>query len=157
MNPFNLPGPQFLTFYLVLIGLAFLLGLTLHYILLRPWSKPSSASLDLHHYEIGYLAGGAKSVVQSAIARMTHNTHLVADGKTRRIVRRSENPVVDGHPLEQAIYEHTNDQEGVSTNEIYRQTAHIAEESAKRPQELELIVPEENKSLNRIATCLMAH
>ena len=60
MNPFDLPGPQFLLFYIIFAGLV-ILGLVLWR--RRAESSPSTPRIDLSDpYLIAYLRGGEKEV-----------------------------------------------------------------------------------------------
>ncbi len=84
MNPFDLPGPQFLVFFVVIFLMGVALTVYLRWYLRLPTPDPWAESPRFSPYEIAYLAGGEPIALQTAIAKMVHEgtlTHLPADHK----------------------------------------------------------------------------
>ncbi|HEY9908433.1 MAG TPA: TIGR04222 domain-containing membrane protein, partial [Thermosynechococcaceae cyanobacterium] len=69
-NPLNFTGPEFLTFYIVLIVVGLPLAFWLRNYLRQPDGDPRRPFLKLNDYETAYLAGGAGRVVDTAIASL---------------------------------------------------------------------------------------
>jgi uncharacterized protein (TIGR04222 family) len=101
MDPFDLPGPQFLLLYAVLVALGFLLAW-----LLRRSARAPADELDhdpdLHPYEVAHLAGGPTQAVNAALARLIEAGVLKLDDKGEWLSR-TGTELAPFHPLEQAI------------------------------------------------------
>jgi uncharacterized protein (TIGR04222 family) len=77
MNPFDLPGPQFLVFYLVLSALVILVVVFLR----RSAESPATPKLDLSDpYLIAYLRGGEPEALRVATVSLIDRKLLVATG-----------------------------------------------------------------------------
>lgn len=100
MNPFDLPGPQFLLFYAVLFVV--LMGLAAYF----RWSlRLPSDDIDIESLkpsEVAYLAGGADRAIDAAIARLVHSQVLAVDTSQGRLTKKRDVPV-DAPKLERAI------------------------------------------------------
>lgn len=100
MNPFDLPGPQFLLFYLIFAGVV-IAGLAF-------WRRRAELSagaprLDLSDpYLIAYLRGGEAEVLRVATVSLIDRGLLVRNG---RQLQRAENASPDSvrRPVEQAL------------------------------------------------------
>src|SRR4051812_28726052 len=77
MNPFDLPGPEFLALYIPLVLVTLIGAGALRWLLRRPAEEPPDSDLELGPYEVAYLAGGPTLVVNAALARMV-NQDIVA-------------------------------------------------------------------------------
>jgi hypothetical protein len=63
MNPFDLPGPEFLVFYIVLAALT-LAALVLH----RRAAESAGSPVTLSHpYQVAYLRGGWREALSVAV------------------------------------------------------------------------------------------
>jgi uncharacterized protein (TIGR04222 family) len=102
MNPLDLPGPEFLVFYLVTAVAAVLSGFALRRALRLP-ADDADMPVHLSSCEIAYLAGGKKLAVHAAIARVVHEKCLTLDAATRTLTVQGPIPR-DAQPLEQAVY-----------------------------------------------------
>jgi uncharacterized protein (TIGR04222 family) len=100
VNPFDLPGPQFLLFYIILAGVV-IFGLVF-------WRRRAELSaeapkLDLSDpYLIAYLRGGEAEVLRVATVSLIDRGLLVRNG---RQIQRAENASPDSvrRPVEQAL------------------------------------------------------
>jgi len=100
VNPFDLPGPQFLLFYIIFAGLV-ILGLV--FWRRRAESSASTPRIDLSDpYLIAYLRGGEKEVLRVATVTLIDRGLLVRSG---RQIQRAENasPASVRLPVEQAL------------------------------------------------------
>lgn len=100
MNPFDLPGPQFLLVYIVFAGLV-IAGLV--FARRRAELSPSTPRIDLSDpYLIAFLRGGEKEVLRVATVTLIQRGLLVRDGKR---IQRAENASPDSVriPIEQAL------------------------------------------------------
>lgn len=100
MNPFYLPGPQFLLFYIMFAGLV-IAGLV--FWRRRAESLASTPRIDLSDpYLIAYLRGGEKEVLRVATVTLIDRGLLVRSG---RQIQRAENASPDSVriPVEQAL------------------------------------------------------
>ena len=100
MNPFDLPGPQFLLVYIIFAGLV-ISGLV--FARRRAELSPSTARIDLSDpYLIAFLRGGEKEVLRVATVTLIQRGLLVRDGKQ---IQRAENssPNSVRIPIEQAL------------------------------------------------------
>src|SRR5579862_510756 len=103
MNVFDLRGPDFLSFFLVLLGLMFVAALLLRWGLRGPGGDMSHLVPSLDATEAAYLAGGPKMVVDTALAGLVH-------GGAIKLQRSSGTFSVNGplignpNPVERAVY-----------------------------------------------------
>lgn len=100
MNPFDLPGPQFLLFYIIFAGVV-IGGLV--FWRRRAELSPSAPKLDLSDpYLIAYLRGGEAEVLRVATVALIDRGLLVRVGKQ---IQRAENASPDSvrRPVEQAL------------------------------------------------------
>jgi uncharacterized protein (TIGR04222 family) len=98
VNPFDLPGPQFLMFYLALLAgsgavrLLFWRSLDQSAAPVRPMTEP---------YQISYLRGGAEETVKVAVAILAHRGWLSVEGEMIRNETSAAENVAD--PIEKAV------------------------------------------------------
>src|SRR6266540_2399800 len=92
MYPFNLPGPEFLGFYVIVFGVAVILALIVRELLRVPAGTPVPGSLDLSAYEVAFLAGGESHAVNVALANMIHRELLAVNVSRRTVSRRDDLP-----------------------------------------------------------------
>src|SRR4051794_2850821 len=103
MNPFDLPGPQFLAFYAVLFVAALVVASILRRSLRQPDASGAYETADLTGLDIAYLAGGRPLATQAALASLVQRGNLTvsADGKKVTVAQ----PLVgDVPPLERELY-----------------------------------------------------
>lgn len=100
MNPFDLPGPQFLLLYIIFAGLV-IAGLV--FSRRRAELSPSTPRIDLSDpYLIAFLRGGEKEVLRVATVTLIERGLLV---RNEQQIQRAENASPDSvrRPIEQAL------------------------------------------------------
>lgn len=114
MNVFDLRGGEFLKFYAVLLAGATAAAFILRWILRAP-GEPSRLITQLDPYEAAYLTGGARMVVNTALASLVHSGSLamISSQKLKAIPALPE----ASPPIEQAV--HTMVADGRRVNEIH--------------------------------------
>ena len=75
MNPFNLPGPAFLAFY-VTFGIALIAGACIYWFFR---TRRVETPVLTNPYEIAYLRGGAAEAVRVAVIGLLERNILEAD------------------------------------------------------------------------------
>ena len=101
-NPFNFRGPDFLRFYLMVIGI----GVGLAYYLRLRLQQSTDISPDgfpqVDVYETAYLAAGNYRAINTAIVNLVQRGHLRLLPETRSLALVDDLPE-NSHPLEQAV------------------------------------------------------
>jgi uncharacterized protein (TIGR04222 family) len=72
MDVFDLRGPEFLEFYLMLLGAMVLVAAVLRHMLRVPAEPVPGFAANLDPYETAYLAGGHRMAVDAALAGLVH-------------------------------------------------------------------------------------
>jgi len=103
MNPFAYPGPQFLVFYAVLLGVVLFVALLVRSLMRQP-SSTLDEDLDetLHPYEIAYLAGGETAAIDACIVRLFRVGVLRNSSVRGQIEHTGRRLADDSHALEKA-------------------------------------------------------
>jgi uncharacterized protein (TIGR04222 family) len=106
MNPLDLRGPEFLTWYLQCFALAAGLFFVLRWLLSRP---PPEAALsrdrELDPFEIAWLEGGPAAVVRAALASLHHRKLItMQDGV---VVRHASESTTALPPIEEKVFRGT--------------------------------------------------
>jgi uncharacterized protein (TIGR04222 family) len=149
MNPFDLPGPQFLALYAAMV----LAGVVLAFIVRRKSRTPSHDLLEdprLNPYEVAHLAGGAPATVNAALARLVNVKALDLDDKGASL-HRGGGEYKPVHPLESAILGTAG--EAFKVKEVREAAALEVGHIRKRLEDLDL---EMNDEKRRTAGCLPA-
>ena len=84
-NPFDWRGPQFLQFYICLVGCAVTLAMVARHLLSQPTDGPPAADLALSDTEIAFLNGGPALVADMTITRLHNRGLLEVDAKNATI------------------------------------------------------------------------
>jgi uncharacterized protein (TIGR04222 family) len=136
--PLNLPGPQFLFVYIVLMIAAAILARWIKRRLVSPpWSNAQHINVDA--YEAAYLRGGANEAIDTGIAVLVQKQLLKVSKATRTI--KTAAPLPAGtHWFEKAIHQAVGSS-GHTINEIRRSPIIAANTAqlADRLQQWELI------------------
>lgn len=104
MNPFNLPGPQFLVLYGCLFVVATALAVVLRLVLRPPHDEPKFDLDKLKPYMVAYLAGGARGALAAAMANLVQ-TDVLKVGMASGDVSQSGTLPDDSHPVEDFVFE----------------------------------------------------
>jgi uncharacterized protein (TIGR04222 family) len=83
MNPFDLPGPEFLGLYAVLFVAAVTVAVFLRWYLRLPSDEPPRDGIELTAHEVAYLAGGPVLAVNAAMARRQNDAGFLTSRKER--------------------------------------------------------------------------
>src|SRR5262249_7894118 len=145
MTPFDLTGPEFLTLYAVVVGVAVVAGVLLRRSLRGP-ADPPLETPRLDPYEAAHLAGGATLAVNAAVARLVHADVLKLDESSGTLHRHGELPA-DAHPLEKAAYDAN--LEALTVRELRVAVAPEAAKIRERLEQLGLELPAEQASKAR--------
>src|SRR4051794_30100698 len=132
MNPLDLPGPQFLLLYIVLMVVAAIIARRIKRSLVSPqWSTMRRINLD--PYEAAYLRGGARQAIDAAVAVLAQKRTLEIS-KTVRTIRTTAAPLPAGtHWFEKAVHQAIGLQPGCviadlrSSSSLTRQAERLAE------------------------------
>ncbi|HKQ03625.1 MAG TPA: TIGR04222 domain-containing membrane protein [Blastocatellia bacterium] len=102
INPLDMPGPQFLKLYVVLMIVAAILARLLKRALVSPrWSDQRHINLD--PYEAAYLRGGARQAIDAAIAMLAQR-QLLKVSRSAHTVSTSGPLPAGAHWFEQAVH-----------------------------------------------------
>jgi uncharacterized protein (TIGR04222 family) len=151
-NVFDLRGPDFLLFYLILL----FLGLVFAFALRQLLRGPGDGGVDLgkggalHPLEVAYLAGGPKAAIDAAAAALVHREALMVSKTNRYLQPRGSPPPQNLHPLEKAIFEVVSVEGGKAVGAVRRDLRAAADRLTSRLESLELTPPIERRALIRV-------
>ncbi|HJU69040.1 MAG TPA: TIGR04222 domain-containing membrane protein [Gemmatimonadaceae bacterium] len=86
MGILDLPGPQFLSLYLGLLGIAGPVAIFLRHWLRRPGGSVDVRFLKLRPFEIGYLAGGDRQAVSAMVASLAKDNVVTVGEREPTII-----------------------------------------------------------------------
>ena len=93
INPLDLPGPQFLQPYLLLLVAArSAAAMILRWALRLPADEPVGEDVRLGPYEVAYLAGGEQLAANAAIASLVQRRVLAVDPAGRKLIAQKPLP-----------------------------------------------------------------
>ncbi len=141
MNPFDLPGPEFLVLYVGVFIVAAGFAAALRWVLRGPGDEPPAEALDLSPYEVTYLAGGARLAIDAAMVRLIHRGALQIDASSRRLAQRVEQPPEGLHPLERAVFAAAGPAPGTLVPHVRRAVDGTAAKLRDRLDELGVLLP----------------
>ena len=102
INPLDMPGPQFLKLYVVLMIAAAILARLLKRALVSPrWSD--QRHIDLDPYEAAYLRGGARQAIDAANAMLAQRQLLKVSGSAHTVSTSGPLPA-GAHWFEQVVH-----------------------------------------------------
>ena len=91
MNPFDLPGPKFLTLWFVGAGVLWIVCVLVRIAMTsKRWTRPTiyELSSSLHPTEIAYLEGGIERSIEAAVAGLHHRGVIEINGSDLTYVER---------------------------------------------------------------------
>lgn len=103
---FNFTGPYFLGFYAELLIIAVFGGWLIRQRYRRPGDPIPIEELNLHPYEVAYLAGKEKLAINASLAHLVHAGALQADAGEHKVKAVAELPP-GSHELDQELYGQT--------------------------------------------------
>ncbi len=126
LGPLDLPGPQFLGLYAVLLVLAVVLGIAIPR-MLRPAGTPAPVTDE---DELAYLAGGETRLTESVTARLLASGAIAMEGARRFAILRHDNAKSPGEVAVLSL--HSPASWGQIANAVRPHAQTIAERLARR-------------------------
>jgi uncharacterized protein (TIGR04222 family) len=151
MGILDLPGPDFLNFYIVCVGVAVVLGLILRAALRGMGGMVPAEVSQLEPLEVACLTGGERLAVNTAIATLYRRGAVRLTGKTRSL-EASKSFAGQVHPLEAAIYRFVAAAPAREINAIHRDVS--VESVMQRPQRLGLMLPTGRRRASALMSAL---
>ncbi|MDG2618080.1 TIGR04222 domain-containing membrane protein [Thermoleptolyngbya sichuanensis XZ-Cy5] len=152
-NPLDLRGPEFLQFYLFVLGSTLLVAWALRRWLRQPGTVEGQSLPPLDPYEVAYLVGGADRAIDTAIvsmARLQPPAIVAQEGFLVPLVV----PEPSQHPLERAILESMNGSKA-TVQSLRRDTARATETLRSRLQALGLALSPAQAAKARLYPALL--
>lgn len=153
MNPFDLPGPEFLQLYGAWLVAAVVAAALLRWRLRQPAAE-LAVRPELSLYEAAYLAGGAEWAANAALTRLVDAGVLEVDAAQAKLTVRAELPAA-ADPLEVAIHQAAQGNEGQPIKEVRAATAAQLSRDRQRLLELGLLVADGQALLARCVPALV--
>jgi uncharacterized protein (TIGR04222 family) len=150
MNPFDWHGPEFLTLYLIVLGLAVGAALVVRLWMCEPGGEMPAAARDLSPYAIAYLSGGARQATDAAIIRLIHHEILRITGSPVQLAQRSDVLPADAHTLEEVVFRACDDASGTPLERVRQRAASTAEALRLPLAELGLVLSASQASLAQL-------
>ncbi len=147
MNPFDLPGPEFLAFYAALALVAGSGTWWLRRLLLGPDGPVDPRITDLHPYEVSFLSGGMERAVESAVSNLVRQQYLQVTPEKRELTVHKK-LYAHPHPLEAMIHSEAN---GATVEELVKTAQPLRARLEQKLHQLELIP--DGSTLGRISLC----
>lgn len=135
MNPFDLPGPKFLLFYLVTLAIAILIATLLRRWLISSGEDFSVRRVTVDPYEAAYLRGGAQQAINTAIAMLVQIKALKISKTTLSF---SSSHVAATHPVEQAILKTISSKAGQDISKV-RTSLSLKDEINRMAERLKML------------------
>jgi uncharacterized protein (TIGR04222 family) len=108
-NIFNLTGPQFLLFYVCALAWAVIVPLILVFVLRRPGLVPERFDAELDSFDLAFLAGGRRRMMDAAVVSLWQRELLRVD-KYKHTVAPVPRPQKERlHPVETFVWETVKD------------------------------------------------
>ncbi len=156
MNPFDLPGPEFLQLYAIVLIVAVIVAYLARWLLRLPGGAAPAPAFDLTPYEVAYLSGGAALAIDAAVVRLVQLGVLFLDVGARRLSQRSVVALpARAHPLEQAVHRAAAEDIGTKVEKVRDETTAVADELREPLDELGLLIPRERVGLVRLVPGLV--
>lgn len=152
MNPFDLTGPQFLGFYIVLAITVIVVATMLRSALRLPDDEPTADMLQLDPYAIAYLAGDADLAVNAAIACLVQRDLVKVDAGTRKLSHTGQTPA-KLRSMENYVYQGIGS--GKTVQEVRDVVAKRCNEIGARLQQTELVCNDARATVGRLLPTLL--
>jgi uncharacterized protein (TIGR04222 family) len=153
MNVLDLRGPEFLRFYLAVLAVVLVAAGVLRRSLRHPGGDlPPGRRPQLHPLEVAYLSGGARGIIDAAIAGLVQRRHLGVD-KIRRTLTVGMAPD-RATPLEEAVWEAVDAKAG-NVSQVRRAVSDMTRSATSRLQSLGLVVTDSQAAGARLLPALL--
>jgi uncharacterized protein (TIGR04222 family) len=119
MNPFDLLGPDFLVFYLIVAAVVAVLAAWLRWHLRQPTDPGDVRPSALSPYHLAYLADGPKLAMNAAAAALVQQGALGVGSRTGQLAP-TDTPPQPAHPLEGAVHAYLAEQGGCTLRQLHR-------------------------------------
>jgi uncharacterized protein (TIGR04222 family) len=160
MSVFDLPGPEFLKFYLLLLAVCVAGSVAFRFLIRTPAEElRGTTPRTLGALEVAYLAGGARAVTDAAVAALLHREVIRVEAPPvgpSRLVAAYPMPV-DATPTEVAAYSAIAGagKDGATLSQVRRTARETAETVATPLRKLQLIVDDAQGVALRAAPALL--
>jgi len=150
MNPFDLPGPQFLGLYAALFVAGLAVAVFLRWALRQPSDEPDPDSFNLAPLDTAYLAGGASLAVNAAVSRLAHQGALTASASQRKLFRKEGGALQRGATaFEKAIFDAVDPISGTAIADLRKEVTDELTPLRQRLQEAGLVVSDDQAAMAR--------
>jgi uncharacterized protein (TIGR04222 family) len=150
MNPFDLRGPDFLAFYVVVFWGVVAVATWLRWLLRQPSDEPRSASLELSSYEVAFLSGGEELTFNAAIIRLVDQGALAVDFQDRKLTASADGVRSDASELERAVYSAVEGETGTAIDAVRQVASFQMAPLRQRLQGRGLLMPDHREWAARV-------
>lgn len=152
MNPFDLPGPQFLVVYVTVLAVGTVAAVIVRRMLRGPVATSASdESLELTPCEVACLASGRRLAVDTTLAALVQRQLLTVDAVNKKF--RADGSATLTDPVEKAVYRAASSRpEGATVREIRKEAGSAVVEVEDRLASAGLFVPASRKWAMRFAS-----
>jgi uncharacterized protein (TIGR04222 family) len=154
MNPLDLKGPEFLGLYACLFVGVLLAALWLRRSLRSNGAEPPPEGVNLAPYEVAYLAGGERLVVNAALANLVQQNALAVRPTERRVTVIAP-PRDDAPTVEKAVYARCGATSDQGLKRLHASVPASATRVGDRLRELGLVLRAEETVKVRLGPCLL--
>ncbi|MGB7157100.1 MAG: TIGR04222 domain-containing membrane protein [Tepidisphaeraceae bacterium] len=155
MSILDLRGPEFLQVFLTLFLLLIAAGLVFRWLMAGPFDDHPSHEPDLAPLEVAYLAGGAKSATDAAIASLVHRDVLTVRNSAPRALRVAAMLPDDATPLETAVYVSVDSVKDQTIRQVRKDTAERATRLARRLEEYEFLLDPMRRMVRHVVPVIL--
>jgi len=156
MNPFEMRGPEFLLFFVLLFVALTACAAILRGFLRMPGGEPGAEALDLSPYEVAYLAGDEQRVISAVVGRLVHEKVVGLDASSRKLTPRETELPAGASELDRAIHAVVTREGGLEISKIAGIAASVLTATRRRLEELGLVVGLAQQFFARAAPVIVA-
>jgi len=146
MNEYDLVGPQFLQFYMMLLSGSAIAALVLRAVLKH--ESGDHSELDMNAYDAAYLSGGDKRVIDAAVANLVHSNVFTARALPPSITATGTLSNT-AHPVEQTVMQVVKSHAVTNVHDIYRYALPVSQYIRPKLVKAGLIVSDARTALVR--------
>jgi uncharacterized protein (TIGR04222 family) len=164
VNPFNLAGPDFLLFYVLVCAAAVLAAVVVRNFVRR--DNPAAAEAQLSPYDVACLSGGVPGVLRSCLATLLIDKRLqlsVIDAKAQGgkagmsmyLYKANHSAEAADHEMERVMLREASHENGATAGELLDAARPIAEEIERSLQGQGLMESEESFAAARFGPLML--